>query len=418
MGHRGTRKPPEKDGANASANLGADLSNTPSQTSTSAVNRSVFFSPDLIQGERVSGDQVSKFQDQYVSNVAALNSQNAEDYTRLPFEEKAKVSEFDLLFDDQGWHWRNFCKGAVCILLVVGLAIGVYVPFDSPSVTLALGQEASQRGISTLSKFGSEVEEGDVAQITRENPHYAQNVTLTVRGSTQTFTTTGAKVKDVLAEHAVSIGYGEGVYPNPDEGVSDGEQIIVDQITTTTETLSQEIPYTEQRVEDGVMRKGEEQVAQEGVTGQASSTFIVRMVGGNQVSRDLFSEIRLSQPQDKIIKIGTAVPVNNGTIVTVPSEDVKKFAFDQVMATWGDANEFSCLDHLWQRESGWRTTAGNIISGAYGIPQALPGSKMAQFGEDWRDNPITQVKWGLSYITGRYRTPCGAWNHSLSTGWY
>jgi hypothetical protein len=80
-------------------------------------------------------------------------------------------------------------------------------------------------------------------------------------------------------------------------------------------------------------------------------------------------------------------------------------------------DQFSCLVALWNRESGWRVNAYNS-SGAYGIPQALPGSKMAAYGADWQTNPATQIAWGLGYITGRYGTPCGAWGHSQSTGWY
>jgi hypothetical protein len=81
-------------------------------------------------------------------------------------------------------------------------------------------------------------------------------------------------------------------------------------------------------------------------------------------------------------------------------------------------DQFPCLDKLWKRESGWNYKASNRSSGAYGIPQALPGSKMAKFGDDWETNPATQIKWGLDYIEGRYDTPCGAWSHSQSTGWY
>jgi hypothetical protein len=81
-------------------------------------------------------------------------------------------------------------------------------------------------------------------------------------------------------------------------------------------------------------------------------------------------------------------------------------------------DQFPCLDKLWKRESGWNHKASNAGSGAYGIPQALPGSKMAKFGDDWKTNPATQIKWGLDYIEGRYNTPCGAWSHSESTGWY
>ncbi len=92
-------------------------------------------------------------------------------------------------------------------------------------------------------------------------------------------------------------------------------------------------------------------------------------------------------------------------------------AFDMVMGRGWSNDDFSCLVALWNRESGWRVNAYNP-SGAYGIPQALPGSKMASAGADWETNPATQIAWGLGYIGGRYGTPCGAWNHSQSSGWY
>ncbi len=84
---------------------------------------------------------------------------------------------------------------------------------------------------------------------------------------------------------------------------------------------------------------------------------------------------------------------------------------------WGD-DQMSCLVSLWNKESGWNYKAYNAGSGAYGIPQALPGSKMSSAGADWQTNAATQVSWGLGYISGRYGTPCGAWDHSQSTGWY
>jgi hypothetical protein len=81
-------------------------------------------------------------------------------------------------------------------------------------------------------------------------------------------------------------------------------------------------------------------------------------------------------------------------------------------------SEMPCLDKLFKKESGWNHRARNRSSGAYGIPQALPGDKMASAGADWENNPATQIKWGLSYIKGRYGTPCAAWQHSVNTGWY
>ena len=80
-------------------------------------------------------------------------------------------------------------------------------------------------------------------------------------------------------------------------------------------------------------------------------------------------------------------------------------------------DQMPCLDKLFTRESGWNPKAANG-SGAYGIPQAKPGSKMASVGDDWKTNPATQVKWGLGYIEGRYSTPCKAWAHSEASGWY
>jgi hypothetical protein len=84
---------------------------------------------------------------------------------------------------------------------------------------------------------------------------------------------------------------------------------------------------------------------------------------------------------------------------------------------WADA-QFGCLDSLWAKESGWRWQANNSSSGAFGIPQALPGSKMGSIASDWATNPITQIKWGLQYISSRYGTPCSAWAHSQGSNWY
>lgn len=84
---------------------------------------------------------------------------------------------------------------------------------------------------------------------------------------------------------------------------------------------------------------------------------------------------------------------------------------------WSES-QWSCLDALWTRESGWSTFATNGSSGAYGIPQALPGWKMASAGSDWRTNPITQIRWGISYIASKYGTPCAALAHSNAYGYY
>jgi hypothetical protein len=101
---------------------------------------------------------------------------------------------------------------------------------------------------------------------------------------------------------------------------------------------------------------------------------------------------------------------NPGTAQSIAFNMMSSFGFDP-------NTQFSCLDNIWTRESGWRWDAANA-SGAYGIPQALPGSKMASAGADWQTNPATQIKWGLGYIQSKYGTPCSAWSFWQANGWY
>lgn len=84
---------------------------------------------------------------------------------------------------------------------------------------------------------------------------------------------------------------------------------------------------------------------------------------------------------------------------------------------WG-AGEFECLNSLWEKESGWNYEAYNEDGGATGIPQSLPGDKMASAGADWATNATTQIRWGLEYIKGSYGSPCAAWGHSQAMNWY
>ena len=122
--------------------------------------------------------------------------------------------------------------------------------------------------------------------------------------------------------------------------------------------------------------------------------------------------------RDAITVVDAPKPVESKRIV--PSGPVgsptEAQAYAQSLVGTGD--EWACLYNLWARESGWRVEANNASSGAYGIPQALPGSKMASVGADWQTSYVTQINWGLGYINGRYGSPCGAWAHSEDVGWY
>jgi hypothetical protein len=100
------------------------------------------------------------------------------------------------------------------------------------------------------------------------------------------------------------------------------------------------------------------------------------------------------------------------------TSDPRTIAHAMLLRQGYGESEWTCLDALWTRESSWSITAANASSGAYGIPQALPGSKMATFGADWQTNPVTQISWGLWYIRASYGSPCAALSHENSAGYY
>jgi hypothetical protein len=108
-----------------------------------------------------------------------------------------------------------------------------------------------------------------------------------------------------------------------------------------------------------------------------------------------------------------------GTSVAVMASGSAQQIAEGMLASFGwSSSQFSCLEPLWAHESGWSVTASNPGTGAYGIPQALPGSRMASAGPDWQTDASTQIRWGLEYIKDTYGSPCAAWSHEEADGWY
>ena len=100
-------------------------------------------------------------------------------------------------------------------------------------------------------------------------------------------------------------------------------------------------------------------------------------------------------------------------------QELQNYAHSLVIGTYGWSEaDFVALVNLWNKESGWDVHCYNSYSGAYGIPQSLPGSKMASEGSDYENNGETQIRWGLKYIQGRYGSPSAAWQHFLDVNWY
>jgi len=128
-------------------------------------------------------------------------------------------------------------------------------------------------------------------------------------------------------------------------------------------------------------------------------------------AHDLAKRVADKKAADKAKATGGTVPYN-GQIPGSCKEFVGNRATGCALmleAGFG-IDQFPCLNNMWNKESGWNHRAANP-NGAYGIPQAFPGNKMASIAADWKTNPATQIKWGLGYIKGKYKTPCGAWTH-------
>lgn len=149
----------------------------------------------------------------------------------------------------------------------------------------------------------------------------------------------------------------------------------------------------------------------------------VNGINGADIERDPVvsrSDQRDAAAPAKLAPLAATDSVANGYTRTEDVKDLDPRSVARALISdfgWS-SDQFGCLDSLWTRESGWNIHADNPSSSAYGIPQALPGSKMASAGADWQNNPVTQITWGLGYIQDRYGSPCGAWGHSESHGWY
>ena len=263
-----------------------------------------------------------------------------------------------------------------------------------------------------------------------------------------TVLTAKTKVADILQENHIELLEDEVSIPDVNAEISDNKTIKickkaeveqdvaeVEQTTSTEQILSHynsvtekivveqvEIPFetiTKEATEEGTKQN---KVVQEGQNGIKEITYKVRYQNDTEIERmELSSEI-IKEPVDRIvevrsIQITSRFAVDRST-VTGTAADAQAYAESRCNDYGWSDYDYECLLALWNRESGWRVTAENKSSGAYGIPQALPASKMASAGADYLTNYKTQVNWGLGYISSRYGSPSNAWAHSQSTGWY
>ncbi|MFJ9596625.1 transglycosylase SLT domain-containing protein [Streptomyces virginiae] len=139
-------------------------------------------------------------------------------------------------------------------------------------------------------------------------------------------------------------------------------------------------------------------------------------VEGISVSNSVIRRIAASKKAlaGTVVALGVA----GSMLATVPAQAAPTSAKAIAQQMIKDPAQFAAFNNIVSRESGWNHTATNASSGAYGLVQALPASKMASAGADWKTNPATQIKWGLDYMNERYGSPVGAWNFWQTHHWY
>ncbi|MDO4888703.1 MAG: G5 domain-containing protein [Actinomycetaceae bacterium] len=270
-----------------------------------------------------------------------------------------------------------------------------------------------------------------------------------VDGETREVTSSKATLGEALTEAGIELGADDQVSEDLAAPVTDGETVVITRVEKKLVSEEVVVAHESSEVEDSSLAKGEREVQTEGVDGVTSNTYEVTYVNGQEQGRDLVVSAEKSSPVNEVVKVGTAEQSEASSAqaasqdtsasaaaadtsqaaasaeapaaeaaAPAASGDPKSIARSMLSSYgWGDG-QYQCLVSLWEKESNWNYQATNKSSGAYGIPQSLPASKMASAGADWRTNPATQIRWGLGYIQGRYGSPCAAWSHSQSVGWY
>ncbi len=234
-------------------------------------------------------------------------------------------------------------------------------------------------------------------------------LTVVADGHTRQVSTTEPTVGAMLHQIGIDPDSNDRVSASPTTATTDGLRVVVKRVTTKQVRRTEAVKFGTKRVKSGRYYAGSIHVLKPGHPGKARVTYSVVYVDGKPTKRVQTSRTVLSSPHPKVLAVGTKQPSGPAGAQAIAR---------QLLANYGWSDQFSCLLQMWNNESGWNVYAQNSGSGAYGIPQALPGSKMAAAGPNWQSDARTQIRWGLDYIRSRYGTPCGAWGFWQAHNYY
>lgn len=250
---------------------------------------------------------------------------------------------------------------------------------------------------------GNILEDGSIntLKITR-----AKEISVDLFGKTESFRTQAKTVEDFLKEKKIVLGKDDGISINLKTQILNGLNFRIWRNGKQTLTVEEPTDFQIETIQDTNKDSGYKEIKEAGEKGTKSVTYEVEMQNGKEISRKKINETEIKASKKQVVIVGTKVNLPAGS-----------------HSDWMNAAGISPSDHgaanaIISQESGWRVNATNKSSGAYGIPQALPGSKMASAGSDWQTNPITQLRWMNSYVLGRYRSWQNAYSYKQANGWY
>lgn len=303
----------------------------------------------------------------------------------------------------------------IALVLIILLGIGVFAGNQSVNnVTIKFSDGTELKVITSNSNVNEILKENNIYVLETEivTPEFSENI-----DSSKTITITRKdKIKEVQEEQAIA----EVIESN--EILNDQNEKIVEKIVK--ETI--EIPFETITREVASSEEGEKvnRILQEGQNGIKEITYKIKYQNDVEIERTQISEVVIKEPVNKIVQVSVqpssrasaANRIQGGASAQVA--ECQAYAKQRCMDYgWSDEDYYS-LVVLWNKESHWNMYAQNRYSGAYGIPQALPASKMATAGSDYLTNYETQINWGLNYIYHRYGNPTKALSYSNARGWY
>ncbi|MCA9324078.1 DUF348 domain-containing protein [Candidatus Saccharibacteria bacterium] len=239
-------------------------------------------------------------------------------------------------------------------------------------------------------------------------------VTLNIYGAIKTLRTTADTVGELLQEEGIEPNVDDTLEPAQDKAIRNGLLVSLNRIGVKTLAVKEPIPFETEIKNDDSLQAGKTAIEREGVNGERAVVYEIIEKDGVEVERKLLQEVITKKPVSAIKLRGTKIisPGFNPS-VTVAGDKAALMSAAGIVES-----DFGYVDYIISHESGWRPYAANSYSGAYGLCQALPGSKMASAGADWQSNPVTQLIWCSGYASGRYGSWGGAYAAWQVQGWW